>query len=175
MPAGDGGYVVLGVITGAHGIRGEVKLKSFTEDPEAVAAYGPLETSLGTVVDITALKPVKGGFIARLKGIADRNQAEALKGAELRLARTRLPPAEDGEFYHADLIGLTAETADGAPYGDIIAIHDFGAGDLLEVRLAETGKTELIPFTQSCVPVVDIENRKVVVTPPQMMEEEETQ
>ena len=172
MPAGDGGYVVLGVITGAHGIRGEVKLKSFTEDPEAIATYGPLQTSLGTVVEITALKPVKNGFVARLKGITDRNQAEALKGAELRLARAKLPLAEDGEFYHADLIGLTAETADGNDYGEIIAIHDFGAGDLLEVRLAETGKTELIPFTQTCVPVVDIETRKVVVVPPETVEDE---
>ncbi len=174
MPDSNSVCVVLGVITGAHGIRGEVKLKSFTGDPEDIAGYGPLETSHGSVIEITALRPVKGGLVARLKGIVDRNQAEALKGVGLFLARAKLPPAEDGEFYHADLVGLTARTADGSPYGEITAIHDFGAGDLLEIRRAETGKTELIPFTVACVPVVDIENRMVVVAPPETMEDEET-
>ena len=172
MPASTGGYVVLGVITGAHGIRGEVRLKSFTGDPEAITAYGPLATSHGETVQISALKPAKSGFIARLAGITDRNAAEALAGTELRLARAKLPPSGEGEFYHADLLGLTAEMADGTPYGEIVAIHDFGAGDLLEIRRAGTGKTELIPFTQTCVPVVDIENRRVVVAPPEAMEDE---
>ncbi len=166
MATGSDRHVVLGVITGAHGIRGEVKLKSFTEDPQAIAGYGPLDTPSGAVLEITALKPVKNGFIARIKGIGDRNQAEALKGTELRIDRDRLPAPGAEEFYHADLIGLLAETAQGDSYGKVIAVHDFGAGDLLEIQLAGTSTTELVPFTRDTVPKIDIAAGTLVVVPP---------
>jgi 16S rRNA processing protein RimM len=173
MAAPDRSFTVLGVITGAHGIRGEVKLKSFTGEPEAVGSYGPLETRDGRSFEITGLKPAKAGFVARIKGIGDRNQAEALKGTELGLPRHRLPEPEPEEFYHQDLIGLSAETADGEPYGEVVAVHDFGAGDLLEVRHEGVKATELIPFTKAAVPEVDLQARKVVVVPPKETEDED--
>ena len=166
-------YAVLGVITGVHGIRGEVRLKSFTGEPEAIAGYGPLEASIGKAIEIVSLRQSKGVFIARLKGIDDRTAAEALKGVELRLDRASLPEPEAGEFYHTDLIGLEAVTKDGEPYGQITAVHDFGAGDLLEIKLAAGGKNELIAFTKANVPVVDTANQKVVIVPPETIEDGE--
>ena len=175
MASGADRYVVLGIITGPHGIRGDVKLKSFTEDPEAIAQYGQLDTADGKRLEITSLKPAKAGFIARIKGIGDRNQAEALKGTELRLSRDRLPEPEEEEFYHADLVGLTATTSDGQTFGDVIAVHDFGAGDLLEIRLAGNGDTVLIPFKLATVPEIDIAVGRIVVMPPAADDIEELQ
>ncbi|NNE23467.1 MAG: ribosome maturation factor RimM [Rhizobiales bacterium] len=173
MASGSDRHVVLGIITSAHGICGEVKLKSFTEDPEAIAGYGPLATKAGGSLEIQSLKPSKNGFIARIKGVSDRNQAEALRGTELRVERDKLPEPGNEEFYYADLVGLNAETPDGQGYGKVTAVHDFGAGDLLEIQLTGTSKTELIAFTAETVPAIEIANGRIIVVPPVEDEEED--
>ncbi len=148
----------------AHGVRGEVKLWSFTADPAAVADYGPFETADGRVVEIEALRPAKEFFVARLKGVADRNAAERLRNAELFVPRERLPAPEDSdEFYHADLIGLAVVDAGGAALGTVLALHNFGAGDLIEVRRADSRDTVMLPFTQAAVPEIDVAGGRIVV------------
>jgi 16S rRNA processing protein RimM len=155
--------ILVARIGAAHGIRGEVRLRSFTADPLAAKNYGPLETEDGTrTFTIEALRPQKDFLVARLAGIGDRTAAERLRNVSLYVARDRLPPAEADEFYHADLIGLAVETTDGRPLGTVIAVHNFGAGDLLEVKPA-AGAALMLPFTQSAVPVVDIAGRRIVV------------
>jgi 16S rRNA processing protein RimM len=159
--------ILLGRIAGAHGIRGEVIIHAYTEPPENVAAYGPLFDKSGArTFKIEGARAQAKGVVARLVGVADRNAAEALKGVELYVERDRLPPAAEGEYYHADLIGLTAVDAEGRRVGEIVAVQNYGAGDLLEVRLTGRGQTELIPFTDAAVPEVDIAARRVVVVLP---------
>jgi 16S rRNA processing protein RimM len=154
-------------IGGAHGIRGEVKLKSFTADPLAVKDYGPLLSEDGSVhVEIEAVRPAKGHLVARLRGIADRNAAERLTNLKLFIPRDRLPPPDADEFYHADLIGLAAEGADGTKVGTVIAVHDFGAGDILELQPEAGGATLMVPFNDAFVPRVDIAGGRIVVAPP---------
>jgi 16S rRNA processing protein RimM len=156
-------------IGAAHGIRGEVRLRSFTAEPEAVARYGTLQTEDGRRgFEIAALRPVKGGLIVRLRGIDDRNAAESLCNLRLYVPRARLPATEDAEtFYHADLIGLAVVDTAGAPLGTVAAVHNFGAGDLIEVEPGEGGPTALLPFTEAVVPEIDLASRKLVVDPPQ--------
>ena len=157
--------IVMGVITAAHGIRGEVKLKSFTEVPEDIAAYGPLYLNDGPErLEILSLKPAKGQFVARLKGIADRNAAEALKGVRLKLPRSRLPETEEDEYYHEDLVGLVVEDTSGRVVGRICAVQNFGAGDLLEIR-PPRGRSFFVPFTRADVPEVDLAGGRVVIRP----------
>jgi 16S rRNA processing protein RimM len=154
-------------IGGAHGVDGEVKLKTFTADPMAVKNYGVLESEDATArFEIEALRPAKGGLIVRLRGIADRDAAQRLANLRLFVPRARLPPPGAGEFYHADLLGLCAVTADGTEVGTVIAIHDFGAGDILELRPLAGGPSLMLPFTDVFVPVVDIEGRRIVVALP---------
>jgi 16S rRNA processing protein RimM len=154
-------------IGGAHGIRGEVKLKSFTADPMAVRDYGPLTSEDGsTSFEIEALRPAKGHLVARFRGVDDRNAAERLAHMRLFVPRERLPPPADDEFYHVDLIGLAAVTADGAEIGTVVAIHDFGAGDILELQPHASGTSIMVPFTAAFVPKVDIAGGRIVVTPP---------
>ena len=154
-------------IGGAHGISGEVKLKVFTADPMALKDYGMLESEDASArFEIEALRPAKGHLIARLRGIADREGAERLTNLRLFVPRTRLPPPAAEEFYHADLIGLSAVTADGTEVGTVIAVHDFGAGDILELRPPVGGRNLMLPFTDVFVPVVDIAGRRIVVAPP---------
>jgi 16S rRNA processing protein RimM len=154
-------------IGGAHGIRGEVKLKSFTADPMAVKDYGPLASEDGSVhVEIETVRPAKGHLVARLRGIIDRNAAERLTNLKLFIPRDRLPPPEADEFYHADLIGLAAETADGTKVGTVVAVHDFGAGDILELQPPAGGATLMVPFTDAFVPRVDIPAGRIIVAPP---------
>jgi 16S rRNA processing protein RimM len=155
--------VVLAAVTGAHGIRGEVRLKSFAECLD----YGPLERSDGgPPLEILSLRPAKDGLIARFAGVNDRNAAEALKGVELSVARDLLPDPEPDEFYFADLIGLTAERRDGTPVGEVVAVHNYGAGDVIELRLAH-GVTVLLPFTRETVPEIDPTSRRLVIEPPE--------
>ena len=155
-------------IGAAHGIKGEVKLWSFTADPAAVADYGPLESEDGTQrVEIEAMRPAKDHLVARLSGVRDRNAAERLANLRLYVARERLPAPAPEEFYHADLIGLRAESRDGAALATIVGIHDFGAGDLLELRPLTGGSTVLMPFTAVTVPVVDIAGGRIVIDPPE--------
>jgi 16S rRNA processing protein RimM len=160
--------VLLGRIAAAHGIRGEVLIKTFTAEPESIGAYGPLSDKGGTrTFEIESLRVTSKGVVARLKGVADRNAAEAVRGTELYIERERLPAAAEGEFYHADLIGLLAVDRGGKAIGEIVAVHNFGAGDLIEVRLRGSAKTELIPFTDTAVPEVDIAGRRAVVVLPE--------
>src|SRR5271154_3643685 len=128
--------VCLGQIGAAPGVRGEFRLRSFTAEPQAIANYGPLESEDGRVLEIESLRPAKDHFVARFSGIADRNAAERLANIKLYVPRDRLPaPHAADEFYHADLIGLAAVDAAGRPIGTVVAVHNFGAGDLIEVRL----------------------------------------
>jgi 16S rRNA processing protein RimM len=160
--------VCLGQIGAAHGVRGEVRLRSFTSDPAAIADYGPLETDDGRVFQIEALRPAKDHFVARLSGICDRDAARALANAKLYVPRERLPKtAEPDEFYHADLVGLAVVDLAGNSVGTVVGIHNFGAGDLIEVRTAKGGNTELVPFDTTHVPAVDIAAGKIVIDPPQ--------
>ena len=159
--------ILLGHIAGAHGIRGEVLIKTYTEAPENVGAYGPLSDENGTrTFKLKSARATPKGVVARLQGVDDRNGAEVLKGIALYIERDRLPAAADGEFYHADLIGLAAVDGDGKPLGEIVAVQNYGAGDLLEIRLAGSGRTELVPFTDAAVPEVDIAARRAVVILP---------
>ena len=158
--------VLLAAVIGAHGIRGEVKLKTFTAAPGNLDAYGALTTEDGRELALASLRPTTGDeAIAQFAGIANRNAAESLKGQGLYVPRAALPAPEEGDFYYADLIGLAAEDAEGAVLGTIAAIHNFGAGDVLEVKFA-SGGSEFVPFTDDCVPVVDIANRRVVAVLP---------
>jgi 16S rRNA processing protein RimM len=148
----------------AHGVRGEVRLWSFTAEPAAVVGYGPFETADGRAIEIETLRPAKDFFVARLKGVADRNAAEALRNVELFVPRTRLPaPADSDEFYHADLIGLAVVDAAGVPLGTVVALHNFGAGDIVEVRRTDANDTVMLPFTQDAVPEIDVAGGRIVV------------
>jgi 16S rRNA processing protein RimM len=151
-----------------HGVRGEVKFWSFTADPAAIVNYGPFTNENGTVsFEIEAIRPAKDFFVARIKGITDRNAAERLRNVDLYVPRERLPePEDEGEFYHADLIGLEVVDRRGVARGAVVAVHNFGAGDLIEVRLPDRSDTVMIPFTQAAVPVVDIPGGRIVVDPP---------
>jgi 16S rRNA processing protein RimM len=163
--------VCVGRIGAAHGTRGEVKLWSFTADPMAIRDYGALATEDGTrTFTIETLRPGKDFLVARLAGIADRTAAETLCNLDLYIARDRLPePVDSDEFYHADLIGLTAVGTDGRELGNVVAIHNFGASDLIEVRPAQGGMTVMLPFTEAIVPVVDVAGGRIVVDPPEGM------
>ncbi|HVA15555.1 MAG TPA: ribosome maturation factor RimM [Stellaceae bacterium] len=158
--------VCLGIITGVHGIRGWVRVKSFTAAPEAIAAYGPLQDESGTRrFTLDLMGAGKGVLLARLAGVDDRNAAERLKGLRLYVRRADLPPPEDGEFYQTDLIGLTATLEDGSAFGTVRAVNDFGAGASIEIE-DSSGKAVVLPFTSAAVPVVDVANRRLVVAPP---------
>lgn len=164
--AGDSARICLGIITGAHGIRGRLRVKSFTADPEAIAGYGPLSDESGARrFELELVGAQKGVLIARIKGVDDRNAAEALRGLRLYMRRVDLPPPEEDEFYQADLIGLAAMREDGSAFGTIRAVNDFGAGASLEIE-DPSGKMVLVPFTNAAVPVVDIAKKRVVVVPP---------
>ena len=158
-------------IGAAHGIRGEVKLWSFTEDPMAVANYGPLETEDGARrFEIEVLRPAKDFLVARIAGIGDRDAAASLCNLDLFVPRERLPPIEDADtYYHADLIGLSAVTQDGTALGTVTAVHNFGAGDLIEIAPAAGGEPLLLPFTETVVPTIDMAARKLVIVPPNVI------
>mgnify|MGYP000094324588 CR=1 FL=1 len=166
--------VLVARVGAAHGIRGEVRVKSFTAVPTDVAAYGPLEAADGRRFTIAAARPVPSSpdmLVVRFREVADRNAAEALNGTELSIPRERLPAPDDDEFYHADLIGLPAVAADGAALGTVIAIPNYGAGDLLEIA-PPVGPTLLVPFTRANVPDIDLAARRVTVVLPVEVEVE---
>jgi 16S rRNA processing protein RimM len=155
--------VLLGVIIAAHGIRGDVRVKSFAASPESLGAYGPLLTEEGGQFTVATLRVVKEGeAILGLAEVKDRNRAEALKGTALYVPRSALPPPAEDEFYLADLVGLAAEDSGGAALGIVRGVHNFGAGDVLEIAMAE-GDSEFVPFTRAVVPLVDIPGRRIVV------------
>lgn len=154
-------------------MRGAVKLWTFTEDPLAVQSYGPLTTKDGArQFEITSVREAKDHLVATFKGIADRNDAEKLNGIELYVPRENLPATDDDEYYHADLIGLAAVDAGGEPLGRVVAIHNFGAGDIIEIA-PPAGMTLLLPFTNAVVPTVDLAGGRVVIELPQEIEGDE--
>jgi len=146
-------------------LRGEVRLWAFTAEPMAIRDYGSLAAEDGRRFIIDSLRPGKGFLVARFAGIGDRTAAETLTNIDLYVPRDRLPAPEADEFYHSDLIGLAAVTPDGRRLGTVIAVHDFGAGDLLEIR-PQDGPTLMVPFTAADVPVVDVAGGRLVVDPP---------
>lgn len=170
MPRPTGGRdtrVCVAQIGAAHGLRGGVHLRSFTEQPEAFAQYGPLETEDGSRrLDIDSVKPSKDGFNVRFVGVTRREQAEALRNVNLYVDRDRLPAADENEFYYADLIGLAAVTPQGEALGEVIALHNFGAGDIVELKLAADGQSVLLAFDEATVPEIDIAGGRIVVAMP---------
>lgn len=161
--------VLLGEIGPAHGVRGEVLIRTYTAEAAAIAAYGPLTDKSGrNAFSLKIVRVTDKGVVARVSGVADRNGAEALRGTELYVDRNRLPNPATSEFYHVDLIGLDAVLENGDAYGRVVAVQNFGAGDLLEV--ARSGaETEFIPFTDAHAPIVDLDSRSVTVVPPAMV------
>ena len=168
MPAS----ICIARIGAAHGVRGAVKLWSFAEDALAVADYGPLSTKDGSrQFEIADLRAAKDHLVATFKGITTRDEAERLTGLELYVPRAQLPEPEDGEYYHADLIGLAALTTAGDPLGKVVAVHNFGAGDIIEIA-PPAGATILLPFTNAVVPTVDIAGGRVLIDLPHEIEDE---
>lgn len=169
--SGRGGdrRIVLARIGAPQGVKGEVRLRPFTDDPDSLTAYGPLEAVDGRRFAIERLRPAGTVVVAKIAGIDSRDQAEALNGLELTVERARLPaPEGPDEFYHADLIGLQAVAADGAPLGTVVAVHNFGAGDILDIVPPGGGRggSLLVLFTKEAVPEVDIAAGRIVVEPP---------
>src|ERR1700736_4984148 len=157
-------------IGGPPGVRGAVKLWTFTEDPFAVKTYGPLLTKDGArSFEVATAREAKGHLVATLKGIATREEAERLNGIELYIAREKLPATDENEYYHADLIGLAAVNSANEPIGRVLAIHNFGAGDIIEIA-PPSGPTMLLPFTNAVVPTVDLAGGRVVIELPQEIE-----
>ena len=159
-------------IGAAHGVRGEVKLRSFTEDPAAFTSYGPLESEDGKRrFEIETLRPASDHFVARIAGVADRDAAAKLTNFKLYVSRDRLPPVEeDDTYYHSDLIGLAAVTPDGAALGTVKAVLNFGAGDIIEIATTDGSAPLMVPFTSAAVPSVDIKAKRIVVVPPPLVE-----
>lgn len=165
-----GKRILVGTIVGAHGVRGEVRIKSFTADPRAIGRYGPVADETGArTFKVTVRGEVRGLVIARLDGVADRNQAEALKGLRLYVPRAKLPRPKRGEWYVADLVGLAAQDASGTPLGRVKSVQNFGAGDVIELERTD-GTTEFLPFTKAVVPEVDVEGGRMVISPPDEIE-----
>jgi 16S rRNA processing protein RimM len=159
--------ICVGAIMGAFGVRGEVRIKSFTADPAAVGDYGPLWTEDGDrSFTLKITRPVKTGYAARLSGITDKDQADALRGTRLFAPRSALPSLPDDEYYYADLIGLTVLDTGGVEMGLVHAVHNHGASDLLEIRAKGQSGTVLVPFTHAVVPTVDLAGGRVIVDPP---------
>lgn len=171
MDVGQAERICVGSIAGAFGVRGEVRLKSFCAIPEDIAGYGPLWTEDGSrsfTVQLT--RPVAGGIGARLGGVQTKEEADALRGTELYVARSRLPSLPDDEFYHADLIGLEVRDTGGALLGRVSAVHNHGAGDLLEIFGPGRKTALLLPFTRAVVPTVDLGLGRIVADPPEGLE-----
>lgn len=158
----------MGIVGAPHGVRGAVRIKSFTAAPEAIGDYGVLEDESGArrfTLRVVGSAKGDGLVIAELSGVEDRDRAEALRGLRLFAPRAALPATGEDEFYHADLVGLAAVLEDGARLGEVVAVHDFGAGDVIEIARPE-GQPVLVPFTKAVVPVVDIAGGRLVVAPP---------
>lgn len=170
----DKRLVLLGHVSAAHGLRGEVLVKSYTAEPAAIAGYGALVDEAGRRrFELKVVRVTDKGVIARVGGIGDRTAAELLKGTRLYALREQLPAAVEGEYYHADLVGLAAVSEGGEKIGEVVAVQNFGAGDLLEIRLEGSLKVELVPFTDASVPTVDVAAGRLVVRMPELVEGED--
>jgi 16S rRNA processing protein RimM len=164
--------VLVGRVSAAQGLRGEVRVTSFTEVPENIAAYGPLTDQSGKSVAIDTLRVIKGSVLAvRLAGVADRTAAEKLKGTELYVDKAKLPETDENEWYWDDLVGLRVEAPGGEEIGEVAAVQNYGAGDLLEIRLKDSRDTVFVMFTEQAVPEVDIDGGRVVVVLPEEFDE----
>jgi 16S rRNA processing protein RimM len=159
--------VLLGEIGAAQGLKGEVRVRSYTEEPAGITAYGPLQDETGRKIEIESLRATPKALIARIKGVTTREAAEALAHTKLYVPRAMLPERGEEEWYHADLVGLAAVGRDGAPLGKVVAIQNFGAGDLLEVKPIGGGATVLVPFTRDTVPEIDVEGGRLTLVPPE--------
>ncbi|HEX2885118.1 ribosome maturation factor RimM [Vineibacter terrae] len=160
--------VLLGVVQAAHGVRGEVRIRSFCAEPADIGSYGPLSDETGTrrfTVRPTGMSG-KGDVLARVDGVSDRDAAEALRGLRLYAPRAALPPPEAGEWYEDDLIGLAARGPDGRDWGTVLALHDFGAGTILELSGGGHGRAFMVPFNATAVPAIDVDGGTVTVDPP---------
>lgn len=159
--------ICIGAIAGAFGVHGEVRLKSFAAQPEDIATYGPLSTEDGArSFDVTLTGQASNGLTARLSGIRTKEQADALRGTQLYVARSVLPSLPDDEYYHADLVGLDVFDTGGRPLGRVKSVQNHGASDLLELGIPGDSATVLLPFTRAAVPTVDLTARRIVADPP---------
>jgi len=163
----DDSLICVGAIMGAFGVQGEVRLKSFCAHPADIENYSPLSTESGDSYEISLTGTVKGGFGARLSGVADKEAADALRGTRLYARRQDLPSLPDDEYYHADLIGLTVLDTGGIELGKVTSVQDFGAGDILEIYGKGMKEAALLPFTLANVPTVDLAAKKIIVDPPE--------
>ncbi len=163
-------HILLGTIVGAHGVRGEVRIKSFTAEPRRIAAYGPLADDGGRrTFKLKVRSVLRGLVIAAIDGVGDRDAAEALRGVRLYVSRARLPKTRGEEWYAADLVGLAVETVDGQALGQVRAVDNFGAGDVLEIGSSDRDSVWL-PFTRMVVPTIDLAGGRVIVDPPREIE-----
>ena len=159
--------ILVGEITGAHGIRGDVLVRTYTGAPDGIAAYGPLTDATGQKkFSLRVVRVTSKGIVARVAGVEDRNGAEPLRGTKLYIDHAKLPPTTEAEFYHADLIGLRAIAADGETLGEIVAVQNFGAGDLLELKPLDHSETRFIPFEDRWVPKIDLDAGLLVINEP---------
>jgi 16S rRNA processing protein RimM len=166
--AAPSGLVCVAQVATAHGVRGALKLRCFTEDPASVAAYGAVCDAHGReLFRLRIIGQSRTGVIVKAEGIDSREAAEALRGLDLYIPRDRLPDTDTDEFYHSDLVGLAAFDAEGARCGEVVAVQNYGAGDLLEVRL-DAGETILVPFTENAVPSIDLDGGRLVIVPPRL-------
>lgn len=166
--------LLLGDIGRPQGLKGEVRIRSFTEEPASIAGYGPFEDETGRrLIEFESVRSDGKGIVARIKGVASREAAEALTGTKLFVTRDRLPVHGEDEWYHADLIGLAVRDKDGAPFGTVIAVHNFGASDIIEIRPASGEPDLLVPFTDEAVPEVNIAEGWLRVVPPDAVEDSE--
>ena len=166
--------ICLGVIVGAHGIKGLVRVKSFTEKEADVVKYGPLCDERGNQFDIELVGRSKGVLLAKIEGLTDRTNAEELKGAQLFVHRRMLPAADQNEFYYTDLIGLEVRRRNGDKVGNVLAVHNFGAGDLLDISIEGRKESALVPFNQKTVPTIDLNAQVIIIEPaPGLLEDDE--
>ena len=160
--------VIVGAIGGAFGVHGEVRLKSFCADPQAIADYAPLHTDRGqSFAQVILTGQIKNGFTARLDGVITKEEADALRNVSLYADRAQMPSLPDDEYYYADLIGLTVLDTGGATLGTVKNVMDHGAGDLLEIAVPGASETVLLPFTAAAVPTVDLESARIIADPPE--------
>lgn len=158
--------ICVGVVTGSFGVRGEARIKSFCAEPSAIADYSPLWDEAGNSYTLTITRPVKGGFGVRLGGVSSKEQADDLKGLKLYANRDDLPSLPDDEYYHTDLIGLDVYDTGGEKIGQVSAMHDHGAGELMEITGPKLKGGILLPFTVAAVPTVDLDASRLVIDPP---------
>jgi 16S rRNA processing protein RimM len=160
--------ICVGSLSGAYGVRGEVRLKSYCAEPSDIADYNPLSDADGLrQFNVTLVRPIKGGYAARVSGVSTKEDADALRGTDLFAPRDRLPSLPDDEFYHADLIGLDVVDTGGVVLGKVKTVQNHGAGDLLEIHGPGMKNTVLLPFTQAAVPTVDLAGGRIVADPPE--------